>query len=487
MAEESDLSELEEELARLESELDTLEPREKKGPIATLMEKLPFGGSREPDEKEEDEGPSEPDEEPPEEPPTPDDDAEQPEPAPEPRPSQAGQATPVAWSQEGGRWIRPGTRKDHDVFLRKLDDEGNVVEEAPTDDPEIVAMANPHEAEEVEDEESDEGSRRVLIIVGVALVVLAIIAAAAALLGGGGGAGAEAPIATFSVAEGATVPAGQAITFDASATEVPGGATASYAWDFGDGSTGSGATATHAFATAGTYNVTLEVTADGASDTTSQTLTVVTPPSASVTVLVNGTEASTQDPILAGSPVTLQASVDPGADVSSYAWSVAGQRASGSETTLTLDDPGAAAGGLTVAYGGGLQEETSFTLGVSSEHGFNGTVPQSIGGATAGPMHNFTSSPGGLTPAALTVNLTYDTGPGGLLGGAGAQPMVNITDADGNVVANLTGENGFAEATFTDVADAAMGTWTAVVEQDAGGAEKTYTLRITVVVPPGPA
>jgi PKD repeat protein len=52
----------------------------------------------------------------------------------------------------------------------------------------------------------------------------------------------------------------------------------SYAWSFGDGSTGSGASTSHAYGAGGTYTVTLIVTDDdGASSSTSQDVTV-TPP-----------------------------------------------------------------------------------------------------------------------------------------------------------------------------------------------------------------
>ncbi|MCC6955069.1 MAG: PKD domain-containing protein, partial [Deltaproteobacteria bacterium] len=53
----------------------------------------------------------------------------------------------------------------------------------------------------------------------------------------------------------------------------PDGSIVSYDWDFGDGSSGSGATVAHIYASAGTFNVTLTVTDDdGASGTTSFSL-----------------------------------------------------------------------------------------------------------------------------------------------------------------------------------------------------------------------
>jgi PKD repeat protein len=65
------------------------------------------------------------------------------------------------------------------------------------------------------------------------------------------------------------------ITTDGSGSSDPDGQIATYAWDFGDGGTGSGATASHTYAAAGTYTVKLTVTDDGGlTDSTTKSVTV---------------------------------------------------------------------------------------------------------------------------------------------------------------------------------------------------------------------
>ncbi|MBI4600697.1 MAG: PKD domain-containing protein, partial [Planctomycetes bacterium] len=68
---------------------------------------------------------------------------------------------------------------------------------------------------------------------------------------------------------------GATVSFDASCSEVFGGAVSSYEWDFGDGGTTAGATASHAYAAAGDVTVKLTVR-DGAggSDVLERRLTV---------------------------------------------------------------------------------------------------------------------------------------------------------------------------------------------------------------------
>jgi serine protease len=69
---------------------------------------------------------------------------------------------------------------------------------------------------------------------------------------------------------------GDTVNFNASGSSDPDGSIVSYAWNFGDGATGSGVTATHAYSSAGNYTVTLNVTDNGGltgSDTALVTIT----------------------------------------------------------------------------------------------------------------------------------------------------------------------------------------------------------------------
>ena len=75
-----------------------------------------------------------------------------------------------------------------------------------------------------------------------------------------------------------TVIVGEVVNFDGSDSSDPDGSIESYAWDFDDTYTDTGATPTHSFGSAGTYYVTLIVTDnDGDSDSDTVIITVITP------------------------------------------------------------------------------------------------------------------------------------------------------------------------------------------------------------------
>ena len=71
--------------------------------------------------------------------------------------------------------------------------------------------------------------------------------------------------------------AGDAITFDGTASADADGTIAGYAWDFGDGTTGTGPSPTHAYAEAGTFTATLTVTDDAGATAVATAGVIVTP------------------------------------------------------------------------------------------------------------------------------------------------------------------------------------------------------------------
>ncbi|HEY8524542.1 MAG TPA: PKD domain-containing protein [Acidimicrobiales bacterium] len=83
-----------------------------------------------------------------------------------------------------------------------------------------------------------------------------------------------APVASFTVE-----PSDLTVAVDGSGSTDADGTIESYEWDFGDGETATGATASHTYAEPGEYTITLTVTDDGgATATATETVTVTAPP-----------------------------------------------------------------------------------------------------------------------------------------------------------------------------------------------------------------
>ena len=72
------------------------------------------------------------------------------------------------------------------------------------------------------------------------------------------------------------------ITFDASASSDPNGDALTFAWDFGDGESGSGVSTTHTYTTGGSFAVTLTVS-DGILEDTATDSVVIDAPNAAPT------------------------------------------------------------------------------------------------------------------------------------------------------------------------------------------------------------
>ena len=94
----------------------------------------------------------------------------------------------------------------------------------------------------------------------------------------------QIPVSSFTFTSGTILTSSQA-HFDGTSSYDPDGFIVGYAWNFGDGSTGSGATPTHAYSIAGTYSVKLNVTDNSGSTNLSIQTVIITdrPPVVSLT------------------------------------------------------------------------------------------------------------------------------------------------------------------------------------------------------------
>lgn len=142
------------------------------------------------------------------------------------------------------------------------------------------------------------------------------------------------------------------VSLDASQSSDPDGNITDFAWDFGDGNRGSGETATHQYAEAGSYQVKLTVTdAQSATGRITKTVTVSAPPppNQAPTAVIDVVAVNELNVSVDGS-----SSNDPDGDELTYKWAfgdgsdfIDGQTAQYSYTepdtftiTLTVTDPG---------------------------------------------------------------------------------------------------------------------------------------------------
>jgi len=158
-----------------------------------------------------------------------------------------------------------------------------------------------------------------------------------------------------------TAMVGDSVSFDGSASNDADGTIASYTWDFGDGSTGSGVTTTHTYNVVGTYTVTLTVKDNlgaTASDTTTATIKANQPPEA---------HAGSSRNIFVGHIVTFNGylSNDPDGTIVSYVWDFGdGLSASGSLVQHTYSAKGTYTVTLTVTDNKDATDTASITIKV---------------------------------------------------------------------------------------------------------------------------
>ena len=221
----------------------------------------------------------------------------------------------------------------------------------------------------------------------------------------------QAPTAAFT----ATV-TDRTAAVDATTSADSDGTIASYAWNFGDGATATGVTASHPYTASGAYQVTLTVTDNsGATGTTTKSVVVTDPnqpPSATFTSTVTNRSVA----------VDATGSADPDGSVASYGWNFGD---GGTATGLTASHLYAAAGAYTV------------TLTVTDNRGGTGTTTRSV--TAVDPPANTVVGADAFGRTVASGFGTADTGGAWTVSGAGVTTSVSGGSA---VVAPGIGQTG---------------------------------------------
>ena len=126
---------------------------------------------------------------------------------------------------------------------------------------------------------------------------------------------------------------GEPVTFDGTGSSDPDGGAITYAWSFGDGTTGTGARPTHTYGAAGVYTVVLTVTDDCATTSTCQTVAQILDSSGNMPPSCNAGGPYSGG---VGQPITFNGtgSSDPDGMIVSYAWTFGdGSTGSGPQPT----------------------------------------------------------------------------------------------------------------------------------------------------------
>jgi len=270
------------------------------------------------------------------------------------------------------------------------------------------------------------------------------------------------PTASFTFTSG-TVLTAVSVSFDGSTSFDPDGTIAGYAWDFGDGSTGSGVTPSHSYSIAGIYTAKLNVTDNsGSTAVTTQSITITDRPPVVATVL-SSTNPSPGQSII----ITITASDPDGTVVTTTVnW--------GDGTTDTISGPPSTDSHAYSLANGTPSATFTITVTVHDNSGFTTSATPSITVTDLPPVITWTPPPA-TTMSGQTVTVALSTSdPDGTVTG------VTVNWGDGKVDTLRSGTTTDSHTySLANPANSASYTIT-VTLVDNSGSTKTATSSITV-------
>jgi PKD repeat protein len=156
-----------------------------------------------------------------------------------------------------------------------------------------------------------------------------------------------------------------AVDFDGGSSNDPDGTIVTYAWSFGDGSTASGATATHTYTSVGNFTVTLTVTDNVGAVASATLVTSVLPANQPPTARVSAS------PVSGSAPLTVSfngaGSSDADGTIASYSWNFGdGATASGPTVSHSYTTAANFTATLTVTDNAGGTSSASVVISVAS-------------------------------------------------------------------------------------------------------------------------
>jgi hypothetical protein len=200
---------------------------------------------------------------------------------------------------------------------------------------------------------------------------------------------------------------GAALTFSGSTSSDPDGTIASYAWNFGDSSTGTGASASHTYSAAGTYTVRLTVTDDKGATNSAESSVAITA-AGPTTGTVTGTVTSPQRGPLAGVTVTVDGGGGTATTNASGAYTISNVAVGSKTLTLSNVPSGCTAPAsqtATVTAGGSATANFTVTCsGTATTGTVTGKVTRASDNSGIGDVQVLVTAAGATSPITVTTS-----------------------------------------------------------------------------------